>query len=57
MLFRSRPVLCDLRNLYDPAEVEAAGFTHVGVGRGRIAQAPEKRRRAPRQVGQRKSKP
>ncbi len=30
-----RPVLCDLRNLYDPAEVEKAGLTHVGVGRGR----------------------
>ena len=30
-----RPVLCDLRNLYDPAEVEAAGLRHVGVGRGR----------------------
>ncbi len=32
-----RPVLCDLRNLYDPAEVEAAGMTHIGVGRGRPA--------------------
>ena len=30
-----RPVLCDLRNLYDPEEVEAAGMRHVGVGRGR----------------------
>jgi UDPglucose 6-dehydrogenase len=30
-----KPVLCDLRNLYDPAEVEAAGMTHIGVGRGR----------------------
>ena len=34
-----RPVLCDLRNVYEPAEVEAAGFRHVGVGRGR-ASAP-----------------
>jgi UDPglucose 6-dehydrogenase len=32
-----RPVLCDLRNLYDPAEVEAAGLKHLGVGRGRVA--------------------
>jgi UDPglucose 6-dehydrogenase len=32
-----RPVLCDLRNIYDPEEVEAAGLTHVGVGRGRPA--------------------
>ena len=32
-----RPVLCDLRNIYDPAEVEAAGFRHIGVGRGSAA--------------------
>jgi len=38
-----RPVLCDLRNLYDPAEVEAAGMKHVGVGRGRIAAARGRR--------------
>ncbi|MFI5372503.1 MAG: UDP-glucose dehydrogenase family protein [Candidatus Eisenbacteria bacterium] len=31
-----RPVLCDLRNLYDPGEVERAGIIHIGVGRGRI---------------------
>jgi UDPglucose 6-dehydrogenase len=31
-----QPVLCDLRNIYDPAEVERAGITHLGVGRGRI---------------------
>ena len=30
-----KPVLCDLRNLYDPEEVEAAGWVHIGVGRGR----------------------
>ena len=30
-----KPVLCDLRNIYDPDEVEAAGMKHVGVGRGR----------------------
>ena len=30
-----KPVLADLRNLYDPEEVEAAGFKHVAVGRGR----------------------
>ncbi len=34
-----KPVLCDLRNLYDPEEVEAAGMTHIGVGRGRPAAA------------------
>jgi len=32
-----RPVLCDLRNIYDPGQVEAAGLRHVGVGRGRPA--------------------
>jgi len=32
-----KPILCDLRNLYDPAEVEAAGLKHIGVGRGRPA--------------------
>jgi UDPglucose 6-dehydrogenase len=27
------PVLVDLRNVYDPAEVRAAGFSYVSVGR------------------------
>jgi hypothetical protein len=27
------PLLLDGRNLYDAAEVEALGFTYVGVGR------------------------
>lgn len=31
-----RPVLCDLRNLYEPEEVEARGWKHVGVGKGRV---------------------
>ena len=30
-----QPVLCDLRNIYDADEVAEAGFTHVGVGKGR----------------------
>src|SRR5262249_10184380 len=30
-----KPILCDLRNIYDPEEVEPAGLTYVGVGRGR----------------------
>jgi UDPglucose 6-dehydrogenase len=40
-----RPVLCDLRNLYDRDEVEAAGMKHIGVGRGRpdTARKPSKR--------------
>ena len=29
-----RPLLCDLRNIYKPEEVEAAGLRYVGVGRG-----------------------
>ena len=31
-----RPVLCDLRNIYDPEDVQAAGMRYVGVGRGRV---------------------
>ncbi|MGH7741337.1 MAG: UDP binding domain-containing protein, partial [Candidatus Eiseniibacteriota bacterium] len=45
-----KPVLCDLRNLYDPEEVESAGMRHVGVGRGRppgaTHRAPRRTRRA-----------
>ncbi len=40
-----KPVLCDLRNLYDPNEVESAGWVHVGVGRGRPEIAPRKKTR------------
>jgi len=29
-----KPLLCDLRNLYDRDEVVAAGWQHIGVGRG-----------------------
>ena len=28
------PVLVDLRNVYDPAEMRAAGFTYTSIGRG-----------------------
>jgi UDPglucose 6-dehydrogenase len=28
-----RPVLLDLRNVYDPEGVTAAGFTYISVGR------------------------
>jgi len=41
-----KPVFCDLRNLYDRDEVEAAGFVHVGVGRGRPAAIGKPRARA-----------
>jgi UDPglucose 6-dehydrogenase len=40
-----RPVLCDLRNIYDPDAVEAAGLVHVGVGRGRAERTRPKARR------------
>jgi UDPglucose 6-dehydrogenase len=43
-----KPVLCDLRNIYDRDEVEAAGMRHVGVGRGRPAAERAPRRRAAR---------
>jgi UDPglucose 6-dehydrogenase len=42
----TRPVLCDLRNIYDPEEVAASGLTHVGVGRGHMNHVAPKRRRA-----------
>ena len=29
-----RPLMVDLRNIYRPAQMEAAGFTYVSVGRG-----------------------
>src|SRR5260221_9007831 len=38
-------VLCDLRNIYSPEEVEGAGWTHVGVGKGRPGEARKPRRR------------
>jgi UDPglucose 6-dehydrogenase len=33
------PVMIDLRNVYDPAQMESAGFRYLGVGRGRAADA------------------
>jgi UDPglucose 6-dehydrogenase len=41
-----KPVLADLRNLYDAGEVEAKGMRHIGVGRGRAATAKKPRRSA-----------
>jgi UDPglucose 6-dehydrogenase len=47
-----RPVMCDLRNIYEPGEVEAMGWKHVGVGRG----TPEGvKRGARRATGRRRS--
>jgi UDPglucose 6-dehydrogenase len=34
-------VVFDGRNLYDPAEVEAAGLAYYGIGRGRSVRRPE----------------
>lgn len=34
------PVLFDGRNIYDPAEVEAAGLAYYGIGRGRTVAQP-----------------
>jgi UDPglucose 6-dehydrogenase len=36
-------VVFDGRNLYDPAEVEAAGLAYYGIGRGRSVAQPEAR--------------
>ncbi len=41
-----KPVLCDLRNIYSREEVEGAGWTHVGVGKGRPGIARKPRRPA-----------
>jgi UDPglucose 6-dehydrogenase len=35
------PVLFDGRNIYDPAEVEAAGLAYYGIGRGRTIARPD----------------
>ena len=41
-----KPVLCDLRNIYDRDEVERAGLRHIGVGRGRPGDVkPQKAKR------------
>jgi UDPglucose 6-dehydrogenase len=45
-----KPVLCDLRNLYDPEEVEAAGMRHVGVGRGRPPLVARRAKQRPRRA-------
>jgi UDPglucose 6-dehydrogenase len=38
-----KAVFCDLRNIYAPEELEAAGWTHVGVGKGRPGESARKR--------------
>ena len=43
-----RPILADLRNLYEPGEVEAKGWTHLGVGRGRPSTDGNRRSRRKR---------
>jgi UDPglucose 6-dehydrogenase len=39
-----RPVLLDLRNIYDAEEAESAGLTYVGVGHGARAKSTTARR-------------
>jgi len=39
-----QPVLCDLRNIYSPDEIEEAGWRHTGVGKGRPGVAPRRSR-------------
>ena len=43
-----RPILVDLRNLYEPDEVESRGWTHLGVGRGRPSMDGNRRARRKR---------
>ncbi len=35
------PVMVDMRNLFDPANMRAAGFTYYGIGRGYEGQPPK----------------
>jgi UDPglucose 6-dehydrogenase len=39
----SEPVLFDGRNVYEPAQVEAAGLAYYGIGRGRSVARPDRR--------------
>jgi UDPglucose 6-dehydrogenase len=51
-----RPVLCDLRNVYDADEAAAAGLAYVGVGQGTappVRAARPRRKAAPRRKGSR----
>jgi len=43
-----RPILVDLRNVYDADEAIAAGLTYEGVGQGTVRQAAPRRTAAPR---------
>jgi UDPglucose 6-dehydrogenase len=43
-----KPVFADLRNIYHPDEVTAAGFTHIGVGKGRPGTAGKPARKVAR---------
>ncbi len=57
-----RPILCDLRNVYDAGEARAAGLTYVGVGQGapglRVPGVRSARGRRPaRTPSKRKAKP
>jgi UDPglucose 6-dehydrogenase len=45
-----KPVLCDLRNIYHPDEVERAGLTHVAVGKGRPPEVGGTRAKARRRT-------
>ena len=47
------PVFCDLRNIYEPEEVEAAGWRHVGVGKGHPGGAAARAGRARSSAGDR----
>jgi UDPglucose 6-dehydrogenase len=48
-----KPVLCDLRNIYSPEEVEAQGWTHIGVGKGRPGKKAKARRKPARRASSR----
>jgi UDPglucose 6-dehydrogenase len=37
----AQPAVFDGRNVYDPAQVEAAGLAYYGIGRGRSVRRPD----------------
>jgi UDPglucose 6-dehydrogenase len=48
-----KPVLCDLRNVYDAGEAMAAGLRYVGVGQGLLTGPPQPGRKPARKAARR----
>ena len=35
----TRPIMVDLRNIYGPEQMQAAGFTYISIGRASVSSA------------------